>query len=394
MSLRDHTSKRACYTSGMDSPLFRDRGIRRFAAGTLIVAFVLVVVLCAACTGATGTGTTSRPASTLSTVSITSASTTTSWFAGAPSSETSSTAATVATATSTTLAPTTDSSTTTLEPAPQPPLAFSTTRAMEHIKKLASDIGIRPGGSAAEDEAVSYVSDYLTGLGYDPVITEVPLSNGKISHDVVVTKKGTSPLTILVSGHLDSKPTTPGANDDASGAAAVLELARDFAGADQTPTLVFALFGTEEIIDANKTHHHFGSRAYVKNMTDAERDDLVGMISLDMIAYGNTFNLRTMGKGPRTLRDMLQAYAGAQGDNVAYLKDTGPTGWSDHEPFELAGYPALWIQWLTDPTYHKAGDTYQHIKTGPVQTTGSLMLGFLAGLTPQDLDQLHAAVRR
>jgi Zn-dependent M28 family amino/carboxypeptidase len=129
-------------------------------------------------------------------------------------------------------------------------------------------------------------------------------------------------------------------------------------------------------------------------MTDAERDDLVGMISLDMIAYGNTFNLRTMGKGPRTLRDMLQAYAGAQGDNVAYLKDTGPTGWSDHEPFELAGYPALWIQWLTDPTYHKAGDTYQHIKTGPVQTTGSLMLGFLAGLTPQDLDQLHAAVRR
>ena len=138
---------------------------------------------------------------------------------------------------------TTASTVTTTEPAPREPLAFSSTRAMGHIKRLAQDIGIRPGGSAAEDEAAAYVSDYLADLGYQPVITEVPLPNGRTSHNVIAVKKGTSPLTVLICGHLDTKKTTPGGNDNASGTAAVLELARDVADADITPTIVFALFG-------------------------------------------------------------------------------------------------------------------------------------------------------
>ena len=194
-------------------------------------------------------------------------------------------------------------------------------------------------------------------------------------------------------GHLDTKKTTPGGNDNASGTAAVLELARDVADADITPTIVFALFGQEEIIDANKTHHHYGSRSYVANMTAGERKDLVAMISLDMIAYGTTFNVRTMGKGPAELRDMLLSYSDANGAGLVYLKDTGPTGWSDHEPFELAGYPAVWLQWLPDPTYHQAGDTYQHCDERVLRQTGRFLLGFLTHLTGHDLDNLQATVR-
>jgi Zn-dependent M28 family amino/carboxypeptidase len=263
---------------------------------------------------------------------------------------------------------------------------------MEHIKRLAQGIGIRPGGSAAEDEAVAYTSDYLTSLGYQPVITEVPLPNGKTSHNVVAMKKGSSSLTVLISGHLDTKKTTPGANDNASGTAAVLEVARDVADADITPTIVFALFGTEEIIDTNKTHHHYGSRAYVANMTAADREDLVGMISLDMVAYGTTFNVRTMRKGPAELRDMLLSYSRANDAGLVYLWDNGPTGWSDHAPFELAGYPAVWLQWLPDPTYHQAGDTYEHCDERVLRKTGRFLLDFLTHLTAQDLEALGAAV--
>jgi Zn-dependent M28 family amino/carboxypeptidase len=281
----------------------------------------------------------------------------------------------------------------TTEPAPQAPLAFSTARTMKHIKKLASDIGIRPGGSAAEDEAVAYVWDYLATLGYQPIITEVPLPNGKTSHNVTVTKEGASPLSVVIGGHLDTKKTTPGANDDASGAAAVLELARDFADADMGYTLVFVLLGTEEIIDADKNHHHYGSRNYVANMTAEEKSNLSAMISLDMIAYGETFNVRTMGKGPQTLRDMLLSASDDSGAGLVYLKDTGPSGWSDHEPFELAGYPAVWLQWLEDPTYHGRGDTYEHCNEGVVRTTGEFLHAFLADLSPQDLELLHESVR-
>ena len=368
----------------MDRRLLRTMTI--FAATALvIVALVLAGISGVACAPSppigsattTSAGVDANATSTISTTSTTSATSTT-------------------TSTSITSASTTTSSTesvvTTTEPAPREPLAFSATRAMGHIERLAQDIGIRPGGSAAEDQAVAYVSDYLDGLGYQPVVTEVPLPNGKTSHNVIAVKKGTSPLTILVSGHLDTKKTTPGGNDNASGTAAVLELARDVADADITPTIVFALFGTEEIIDADKTHHHYGSRSYVANMTAGEREDLVAMISLDMIAYGTTFNVRTMGKGPAALRDMLLSYSHAKGAGLIYLKDTGPTGWSDHAPFELAGYPAVWLQWLPDPTYHQAGDTYQHCDERVLRQTGRFLLGFLTNLTGQDLDDLQAAV--
>jgi aminopeptidase YwaD len=173
----------------------------------------------------------------------------------------------------------------------------------------------------------------------------------------------------------------------------VLELARDFADADMSYTLVFVLFGTEEIIDADKNHHHYGSRNYVANLTPGERGNLAAMISLDMIAYGKTFNVRTMGKGPQTLRDMLLSRSDATDTGAVYLKDTGPSGWSDHAPFELAGYPAVWIQWLEDPTYHEPGDTYEHCDERVVRRTGEFLHAFLTDLSPQDLDRLHESVR-
>lgn len=359
------------------------------ATALVVVALVLTGISGVACTKSTPVGVSSDTASTLAAASAT----TTSAGAGSSTVPIISTTSETSTTSAISTTSTTASPVATTEPAPREPLAFSSTRAMGHIKRLAQDIGIRPGGSAAEGKAVAYVSDYLAGLGYEPMVTEVPLPNGRTSHNVVAVKKGISPLTILVSGHLDTKKTTPGGNDNASGTAAVLELARDVADADITPTIVFALFGQEEIIDANKNHHHYGSRSYVANMPAGEKDNLVAMISLDMIAYGTTFNVRTMGKGPTELRDMLLSYSHVKGAGLVYLRDTGPTGWSDHAPFELAGYPAVWLQWLPDPVYHQAGDTYKHCNERVLRQTGTFLLGFLTHLTKGDLENLRATVR-
>ncbi len=262
---------------------------------------------------------------------------------------------------------------------------------MNHVGKLAAEIGVRRGGTEAEAEAAQYAAGYLNGLGYEAVLTDVPVPNGLTSHNVIAVKKGSSPLTVVIGGHMDSKEPSPGGNDNASGSAAVLELARDVMGADISPTVVFVLFGNEEMIDTDPDHHHYGSRAYVQQMTAADRGLVVAMISLDMVGYGDTFTVRTMSQGPRRLRDMLEAYARATGVSLTYVKDPSSFGYSDHEPFELAGYPAAWLEWREDPLYHTTGDTYEHCSAARIQEAGAFVLGFLADLSPGDLEDLQAA---
>jgi aminopeptidase YwaD len=279
-------------------------------------------------------------------------------------------------------------STTTTEPPPTPPLAFDTGLAMEHIRALATVIGVRPSGSEAENAAVSYAADYLAGLGYSVVVTDVPLPNGKTSHNVRAVRPGSSPWVLTLGGHLDSKTTTPGGNDNASGVAVVLELARDLVDADITPTVEFVLFGAEEIIGSDKNHHHYGSRRYVEDMTEQQRAALAGMVSVDMVGYGQELTIRNMGRGPQLLTDLLLASAAERGISSSYSRDTGPTGWSDHEAFEDAGYPVAWLEWQDDPTYHKAGDTYEHCDSEVVRQSGEMLLDFLAGLSEAALASL------
>jgi hypothetical protein len=271
-------------------------------------------------------------------------------------------------------------------------VAFAVGEALKHVKKLSVDIGIRHAGTDAEMQAVEYEKGYLEGLGYEVRITDVPIApNGRTSHNVIAVKPGRSPLTIVVGAHMDSWGPAPGANDNASGAGTVLELARDLKDASLVPTIEFVLFGNEEPIDENPDHHHFGSRAFVKQMTPEERAALVGAMSLDMVAYGNTFVVRTMNKGPQKLRALVKSYAAAHRVAIAYKQDPTTIGWSDHEPFELAGFPAVWIEWQLDTSHHTKADVYERLSRKRLQATGDFVLGFLRGLSADDLDALAAA---
>jgi Peptidase family M28 len=270
-------------------------------------------------------------------------------------------------------------------------VSFDVSRAMVHVKKFADEIGIRHAGAEAEMAAVEYSRVYLEGLGYRVDVADVPIPNGLTSHNVIAVKQGSSRFAVLVGAHIDSWGPSPGGNDNASGCGAVLELARDLKDAGVAPTVIFVLFGNEEMIDKNPDHHHYGSRAYVSALGAAEQADLVGMISIDMVAYGTTFTIRTMGKGPQELRNLLEGYAMTTDVPLAYERDPSPAGWSDHEPFELAGYPAAWMEWRVDDLHHTADDTYKHVKASKLQATGDFLLGFLTDLDSSDLQQLAEA---
>jgi len=274
------------------------------------------------------------------------------------------------------------------EPTPTPSptataAAFDAKRALAIVKKISS-FGPRPAGSAAESRAVDYVRGQFEALGYPTTVETVPLPGGKHTHNVVAHKAGGGSGLIVLGGHIDSKPPSPGANDDASGVAVILELARVMRSRGSDPSIEFVAFGGEETA-GTADQHHYGSRAHAFALRGTRPERSTAMIAVDMVGVGKTFNVRSMGKGPQGLVTALGSYARQHKVTLKYLKDTARYGSADHEPFELSGVPAAWIQWRSDPNYHTVRDVPARISSGRIASTGSLLLDFLGGLTSDDI---------
>jgi Zn-dependent M28 family amino/carboxypeptidase len=124
-------------------------------------------------------------------------------------------------------------------------------------------------------------------------------------------------------------------------------------------------------------------------MTAAQRERTAGMISIDMIAYGPDFHVRSMQRGPQSLVDALLEFATVRDAGVTFLKDPGSSGWSDHEAYELAGIPVAWVQWRDDPYYHSPQDTVSHISRDKVARAGQLVLDYVRSLDEEDLAALR-----
>ncbi len=250
---------------------------------------------------------------------------------------------------------------------------------------LAGQIGRRNAGTEGERRAGEYLFQQLGALGYQPRFQVVPLPGGRQSRNVLATLPGRTQATIVVGAHYDTSGFSPGANDNGTGVAAVLEIARALKDEPPDVTVAFVFFGAEEMVDRDPDHHHYGSRLYVQSMDPATRNRTRAMVSVDMIGYGPEFLVRTMGTGPQSLRDYVLGLARAQSVPLAYLRDPGASGWSDHGPFELAGIPAAWLEWRDDPSYHTAADLPAHVSAEKVRMTGQLSLDLLRRIQADEL---------
>jgi Zn-dependent M28 family amino/carboxypeptidase len=224
-------------------------------------------------------------------------------------------------------------------------------------------------------------------MGYKVTVQKFDVPGG-VSRNLVARAVGNDRRVVVISGHLDTRSTTPGANDDAAGCAIVLEIARILAREQPRVSVEFTFFGAEEYNDGAHRDHHRGSRYRVAHLTKAQRANIIGMISLDVVGYGTRLYARTMGVGPRSMSDYLLRIAAKTGVGLKYSKDPGPTGWSDHEPYEKAGIPAVWLERLQDPQYHRMGDTAGHLRSSALSEAGKLVLHALGGLAPAEVRRI------
>lgn len=249
---------------------------------------------------------------------------------------------------------------------------LSTTVYEEYMRNLA-ELGSRYTCTAGAKDAQHVIESHFQGLGLASRPMAINggclsgLCNEVAGFNVVGVKKGSTrpDEIILVAGHYDSTSpvacrAAPGANDNASGAAGVMELARVFAGLKNEATLLFVVFsGEEQGLLGSKRFAQFLARSGLQSQVK-------GFVVLDMISYWvEHFGVLLEGSNAfpgqsaflANLADLATAYT-----DLAIESSTSPAG-SDHVPLLLRGIPgalAIEMDWSLYPYYHTVDDTMAH----------------------------------
>ncbi|WP_404787751.1 M28 family peptidase [Altericista sp. CCNU0014] len=228
-------------------------------------------------------------------------------------------------------------------------------------------------------------------------------ASGRLHHNLVLNLPGTSnhPAhrgTILVGAHYDAVPGTPGADDNASGVAVLLELARLFAEQPARRPIRLVAFDLEE-------YDRKGSYAYSAQVW-RDREPIRLMISLEMLGYfctephsqlyppglryfyPSTGDFIALVGNLTALPDLLSFSRRFRSAGVPCQwlpaidggKFVKVTRFSDHSPFWDRGYRAMMITdtaFLRNPNYHKPSD---RIETLNFNKMASICEGLAVGL--------------
>ncbi len=248
---------------------------------------------------------------------------------------------------------------------------------------LASEIGERNDGTLDRLRvAADYVDSSFMSLGYE--VSRQPYEYGGRTFENIegaIRGRDRPDEIVVVGGHYDSVEGTPGADDNASGTAAVLELARLLRDEQLGRTVRFVAFVNEE--PPFFSTKWMGSWQYAARAAEQD-DNIVAMISLETVGfyqegegsqgYPPPFNLfypdvgnfigfvgnlpsralvrRSIATFRRTTRFPSQG--------VAAPEQIPGVWWSDHAPFWIHGFKAIMITDTApfrNPHYHQSTDT-------------------------------------
>jgi len=283
------------------------------------------------------------------------------------------------------------------------------TRLRRHVERLADGIGerhvLRPEALHAAER---YIGETWRALDY-PVTRQNYEAQGVdcANLEISITGAGRGGEIVLAGAHYDTVPGSPGADDNASGVAAVLELARLLREARPARTIRLVAFVNEE--PPFFFWGEMGSKVYAR-AARARGDDIRVMLSLEMLGcYCDE-------KGSQAYPPLLKHFYPAQGDYIAFVSNlrsrhalrnvfeafreasdfpaeklAAPAlvpgiGWSDQLSFWRAGYPAAMV---TDTAFHRYRHYHQPTDT-PEKLDYARMARVVEGLA-RTLDRLASA---
>lgn len=216
-------------------------------------------------------------------------------------------------------------------------------------------------------KATQYAYEYFKSLGLTVSFQDWGPYSSLSNRNVVGELAGTTLADeiVLIVAHLDNMPSTgiaPGADDNASGCAAVMAAARIMKGYRFERTIRFVLFTGEE-------QGLYGSYFYANSVAD---QNIVAVLNLDMVGYNNgpprqLLHIRSSANPQGneadlaiadTFRNIIQNYGLSANLSTEIIADS--EGYSDHYCFWNKGFPAVFIieDWVGDetPFYHSAQD--------------------------------------
>lgn len=261
--------------------------------------------------------------------------------------------------------------------------AFDAGTAVAAIEHLAG-IGPREATGAGFDAAADWVAGRFAAHGYTVTAQEfdVPAGNSwgvavgaGTSRNVIADPPDFDPTQphLVVGAHLDTVPQSPGAEDNASGVAVMLEVARMVSEQPAALPVRFIAFGAEEPRGQGDERHHYGSRHYVAQLDQAERDGIEAMVSLDRVgAPADAVPVGTGGTGTTDVADQLVTAAAGIPTRVDRTNRT-----SDHWSFEKAGIPAARLGSIPFDGYHSPRDTPDVVDADQLADVGAIMWSWL-----------------
>lgn len=277
---------------------------------------------------------------------------------------------------------------------------------MHHVDVLAGTIGERNlyrRGSL--ERAGRYIDEQFAANGYVPG-SQVFSVNGTSARNIDAQQDASIDDVLVIGAHYDSVSGCPGANDNGSGVAAVLELSRLLAAPAKTRQIRFVAFANEEppffMTEA------MGSLVYARRCR-ARGERIAGMFSLETIGYYSNERGSQQYPGPAIFRKLypdtgnfigfvsnfasralmrdagreFRRHAEFPSEGVAAPAEIPGIGWSDHWAFWQEGYHAVM---LTDtapyryPYYHLPTDTPDKLDYDSLARVVSGLRGMFAAL--------------
>lgn len=251
------------------------------------------------------------------------------------------------------------------------------------VEKLAGEIGQRNYAYYNELQAAAdFLKTSLASAGYQ-VEQQGYVVDNQTYYNIEVEIRGLDRASeiVIIGGHYDSVITSPGANDNGTGAAATLALARLFAGKKPSRTLRFVQFVNEE--PPFFFSENMGSLVYAKRCKQRS-EKVVAMLSLETMGYysdeigsqqypallgtiyplqGNFISFIGDLASESLVKEAIASFrrhAQFPSEGAALPSQISGVGWSDHWSFWQQGYQAVMV---TDtapfryPYYHTKDDT-------------------------------------